>query len=363
MANKTVYPFGTGGQLPSSIGVINDLKTGGADKALSAEMGKVLKHNFGILLDALGEYAFPNGRPTFTWDSLKWSISNNLTHVVNDNSLIVIEDNEEYVAHLSPDDLYAIDESSVVVTMGGVDITSSAYNSGVVTISSVTGHVVISASATTYAQDGLVFQLDGINKGTTSGMWTDLIGNVAWTNYGATSLDNCWQFSGTSYLSSLDMSEYDVKDCSVEVCIESSLTSTNYIVFSDGSKMTFSYVSRFKGSDLWSARGYSGPGINNGSITMGSTSDTGNGKRIVSINGTSGSSGGMVNGILRQSVSVHYGSGTKAIIGGRWNNNALDIPFTGKVYAIRIYNRHLTNDEMLKNQQIDNIRFNLGLTL
>lgn len=42
MANKTVYPFGTDGQLPSSIGVINDLTTGGADKALSAEMGKRL---------------------------------------------------------------------------------------------------------------------------------------------------------------------------------------------------------------------------------------------------------------------------------------------------------------------------------
>ena len=39
MANKTVYPYGTGGQLPSSIGIINDCTTGGADKALSAEMG------------------------------------------------------------------------------------------------------------------------------------------------------------------------------------------------------------------------------------------------------------------------------------------------------------------------------------
>lgn len=39
MANKTVYPFGTGGQLPSSIGIVNDCTTGGADKALSAEMG------------------------------------------------------------------------------------------------------------------------------------------------------------------------------------------------------------------------------------------------------------------------------------------------------------------------------------
>lgn len=43
MANKTIYPFGTGGQLPSSIGIINDLVTGGANVALSAEQGKVLK--------------------------------------------------------------------------------------------------------------------------------------------------------------------------------------------------------------------------------------------------------------------------------------------------------------------------------
>lgn len=42
MANKTIYPFGTDGQVPSSIGIINDLITGGANKALSAEMGKVL---------------------------------------------------------------------------------------------------------------------------------------------------------------------------------------------------------------------------------------------------------------------------------------------------------------------------------
>lgn len=46
MANKTVYPYGTGGLLPSSIGIINDLTTGGADKALSAEQGKILKEKF-----------------------------------------------------------------------------------------------------------------------------------------------------------------------------------------------------------------------------------------------------------------------------------------------------------------------------
>ena len=43
MADTTVYPFGTGGSLPASIGIIDDLTTGGADKALSAEQGVVLK--------------------------------------------------------------------------------------------------------------------------------------------------------------------------------------------------------------------------------------------------------------------------------------------------------------------------------
>lgn len=42
MANQTVYPYGTDGSLPSSIGIIDDLTTGGANKALSAEQGKVL---------------------------------------------------------------------------------------------------------------------------------------------------------------------------------------------------------------------------------------------------------------------------------------------------------------------------------
>lgn len=49
MANITVYPFGTGGTLPGSIGIINDMVTGGADKALSAEVGKQIG-------DIIGEY-------------------------------------------------------------------------------------------------------------------------------------------------------------------------------------------------------------------------------------------------------------------------------------------------------------------
>jgi len=48
MANSTVYPYGTGGSLPANIGIINDMTTGGADKALSAEQGKIIG---GLLID------------------------------------------------------------------------------------------------------------------------------------------------------------------------------------------------------------------------------------------------------------------------------------------------------------------------
>ena len=42
MANSTVYPYGTNGELPSSIGLINDLITGGVDKALTAQQGVII---------------------------------------------------------------------------------------------------------------------------------------------------------------------------------------------------------------------------------------------------------------------------------------------------------------------------------
>ena len=40
MANITIQPFGTGTVPSTNIGIVNDLKTGGADKALAAEQGK-----------------------------------------------------------------------------------------------------------------------------------------------------------------------------------------------------------------------------------------------------------------------------------------------------------------------------------
>ena len=67
MANNTIYPYGTGGSLPSSIGIVNDLTTGGADKALSAAMGKKLMNDgrYADQLNAIKNTAFPSGNTSW----------------------------------------------------------------------------------------------------------------------------------------------------------------------------------------------------------------------------------------------------------------------------------------------------------
>ena len=74
MANTTVYPYGTNGSLPSSIGIINDLQTGGVDKALSAEMGKeineILTTKVAVSTSGLSEVnAFINYSSPNNWTS------------------------------------------------------------------------------------------------------------------------------------------------------------------------------------------------------------------------------------------------------------------------------------------------------
>lgn len=76
------------------------------------------------------------------------SITNALTNVTTNNDAVAAEDGTAYSATIAAEDGYTM--SSVTVTMGGTDITATAYNSdtGVISIAAVTGDVVISANAT-----------------------------------------------------------------------------------------------------------------------------------------------------------------------------------------------------------------------
>lgn len=74
-----------------------------------------------------------------------YTISNNLTNVTNSSSVSSVVENNEYTAILSPESGYVL--SDVIITMGGVDITSNVYSNGVINIPEVTGNVIITAAA------------------------------------------------------------------------------------------------------------------------------------------------------------------------------------------------------------------------
>lgn len=82
-------------------------------------------------------------------EETSYSITQTLTHVTSTNSATTITDGSSYTTTLAAESGYTMD--SVTVSMGGVDITATAYTegTGVVSIGSVTGNIIITATATT----------------------------------------------------------------------------------------------------------------------------------------------------------------------------------------------------------------------
>lgn len=83
---------------------------------------------------------------TVTHATVQYTITNNLTDCTNSNPATSISEQTSYSATLTPISGNVLD--TVTVLMGGNDITSTAYNAGVISIASVTGNIVITAVAT-----------------------------------------------------------------------------------------------------------------------------------------------------------------------------------------------------------------------
>lgn len=102
-----------------------------------------------------------------------YTVSNNLTHVSNNNPALYVENSAPYSATLTADEGYILD--SVIVEMDGFDITGTSYSDGKIIISAVTGNIIITAVAVQSSasgqlpQDGLLDYFDLRNKQYTAG--------------------------------------------------------------------------------------------------------------------------------------------------------------------------------------------------
>ena len=76
-----------------------------------------------------------------------YTITNTLSNCASSNGAGSIGINESYTATITANSGYTLDGAVVTVSMGGTDITATAYNGGVISIPAVSGNVVIAVSA------------------------------------------------------------------------------------------------------------------------------------------------------------------------------------------------------------------------
>ena len=119
----------------------------------------------GISIDKINAFraACINGTPDIINVTVpSYTITNALTNVTNSNAAQSVDEYHSYVATLTANHGYAI--SSLSITMGGADV-SQYYSNGTINIPSVTGNIVITATATEIVRENLLTMNDGkINK-------------------------------------------------------------------------------------------------------------------------------------------------------------------------------------------------------
>lgn len=212
-----------------------------------------------------------------------------------------------------------------------------------------------------YIQDGLVFWLDGIDKGASDGTWVDLIGgriaNPSNTGISLVSNSDSFERHGSTYKHFiLDSTLYMPYDrYTLEVCFDIVGNDTNrtLIVGTTGTRPTKCLIwannnigySRF-GNNIYSYPDRYGIAPRGKFYKYAMPKTVSIGKDVC------------VSDCVKLSTYGDYGKSgavSNCIIFG---DNC-----DGKLYSIRVYNRILALEEMLHNQQIDNERFNLGLTI
>lgn len=232
-----------------------------------------------------------------------------------------------------------------------------------------TFNVTVTSFINKYATNDLIHFWDGINNtlnghDSSTTTWYDLIGtnNLVNTNTGTYT----WDESGVNFANTKNQ-EFEGAETSdkcggktIEVVFTPSASQTSIVAvpFYDSSNATqaFGKITLFN-DNTFNVKGESSNTYASGlsamtdirSISASFTDDTTINKAYS--NGTSRSSSAYTHSLSNSTTNMVLGSGEKGI-----NNYR----FSGKVYAIRIYDRILTDAEVASNYAIDVARFGLG---
>ena len=194
-------------------------------------------------------------------------------------------------------------------------------------------------SADAYVQDGLVFQLDGIDKGNVEGAWVDRKAGRQFTlNNCIVNSDNI-QFNGTDSEAVYNQ----LLDFGTTTTVEVVFTREKFFgtIISSGDKIQIMALELTSGYRFFSGNQKTGA-VFPDTTTIHTLSIPTSERPIL-------------DQIAQPKTSKDFYSisDTNTYVGGGPSYSK------GKIYSIRIYNRNLTQAEMLKNQMIDIERFNI----
>lgn len=201
-----------------------------------------------------------------------------------------------------------------------------------------------------YVTNGLIFWLDGINKDNDQQKWTDIIGGITFDLTGTAFSQNGVVFNSSSY------GEYDgyigtgYDSDTIEAVLDGSSLISRCILNQDVSHISPICLMHGTGSN----GGYRMDAQKQNMVFIPDFS------KAISVN----SEYAVVDFNETSYGNLDYWAANrtgKTYIGTRHNGSQLISHYVGTIHCIRIYNRHLTVEEMIFNQRIDNNRFNLGL--
>lgn len=439
-----------------NIGIIDNLNSENANKALSAKQGNVIKAAIEQLRNAIADIAYTNAAPEFSWEGstpvVYHNVSLNLTHLTF-TGISTVEDGQSWTGTLVADSGYDLPEtltsitgtydnytysngvititnvtSDVTITASGVEqitpvvthnvswnltnltmVGSSTvedgqtwtgtisadsgydlpatltnvsgthgtvnYNSvnGSISIDSVTSDIVITASGieqedeTDYVQNGLVLHLDGLNQGNTAGHWIDTVGNHDFVfEGGANAVSNGVEFLTSDDDAAVCEDEYDIEytQGTIEVCFtpgpDFDTENRSFFVTNKENQLCAMYQTKTKNwiFGIYKTAGKTIPAkriLQDIDFTKPMTISENNDILIQN---------GVANNNTLGNARLAYDDYHSMRVGSAKPNNTLWPSHAGAtIHEIRIYNRKLTQSEMLRNQRIDNNRYNLGLTI
>lgn len=212
-----------------------------------------------------------------------------------------------------------------------------------------------------YVADGLVFWLDGISKGTDNTKWVDIAGNKEITLTNCTFTENAVDFSASGAYGLLDGVSTGVlpAEGTIEACLSGSQTlpSAGFCLLrGENTAIRFYFagashrVEMNENSSATSWNGIPTSGFSKLTASMNEDRAFFNGETLAATTGRT-----WMSSITSPCIIIGGSGGI--------SNPASGGHFNGLLYAIRIYNRKLSEAEIMQNQIADNARFGLGLQI